>query len=218
MTSIFDRIANLTKATLHEALNKLEDPILMTGQYLRNLEEDIEQAKSQLTSAKSSAKLLHHQLEDARNQVAGHEQQALEAIAAGNETWARRSVEAKLYYEAQAAKFAEGLDAAEHRAAELELQIDAAKDELERLKKKREDLAQRAHKASERKAEYHPNFSNGFDTGAAAKGFERMEEKINGWEASSNVYSSSGNSSLNRSLVDEELERLQNKAKGPSQD
>lgn len=219
MSSIFDRIANLTKATLHEALNKLEDPMLMTGQYLRNLEDDIERAKSQLASAKSSAKMLQHQHEDARNQAASHEQQALSAIAEGNEAWARRSVEAKLHYEAQAAKFAEGAEAAEHRTAELELQIEAAKDELERLKKKREEMAQRARKAAEQKAEHHRHFSNGFNAGEAAKGFERMEEKINGWEASSasGMYGSF-NPAADRSLVDEELERLQDKAKGQSQE
>lgn len=37
--SIFQRITTLTKAAIHEGLNKLEDPILLTGQYLRDLDD-----------------------------------------------------------------------------------------------------------------------------------------------------------------------------------
>lgn len=213
MSHLFDRIANLTKATLHEALNKLENPVMMTGQYLRNLEDDIYQANKQLTETRSAAKVLSRQLDDAKQQMAVYEQHALNAITAGDEVLARRSVEAKLHYESQVAKLSGQLDAAERRSAELELQLENAKEELERLKKKREELVARAQKVDERKSEYHPNFSRGFEPGEAARGFERMEEKISNWESSSSQFNGGFPSDQNRSLVEEELQRLQNQTK-----
>ncbi|WP_223068020.1 PspA/IM30 family protein [Paenibacillus caui] len=217
--NLFDRIANLTKATLHEALNKLEDPILMTGQYLRNLEEDLEQAKSQLGRTQASVRMLQRQREEAVYQASEQERLALEAIAAGDEIAARRAVEAKLRYTEQADRFAADEEAAKQRITELELQIDAAKEEFERLKKKREELAERARKAAEQKESIRPNFSHGLDTGSAARGFERMEEKISGWEASAaaaGAFPGPYGNPANRSRIDEELQRLQSKVNADS--
>ncbi|WP_162515346.1 PspA/IM30 family protein [Paenibacillus pinistramenti] len=209
--SLFDRIANITKATLHEALNKLEDPVVMTGQYLRNLEEELDDAKSELAAAKASARLLQAQREEAGRQTALHEQHALNAIKAGDELTARRAVEAKLHYSEQASRLAAEEDAVKRRIAELELQLEMGEEELERLKKKREELAERARKASELKASARPQFTRGLETGAAARGFERMEEKINGWEASAAARGSVGGHPASSSRVDEEIARLQGK-------
>lgn len=43
--SLLKRISTITKAALHEGLNKLENPVLLTGQYLRDLENDIAKAE-----------------------------------------------------------------------------------------------------------------------------------------------------------------------------
>ena len=38
---IFKRMKDITKASLHEALDKLEDPVVMLNQYLRDMEQEI---------------------------------------------------------------------------------------------------------------------------------------------------------------------------------
>ncbi|MDU5948315.1 MAG: PspA/IM30 family protein, partial [Paenibacillus macerans] len=77
-------------------------------------------------------------------------------------------------------------------------------------------LAARARKAQERKAEQQPSSSRGIESGTAARGFERMEEKILEWEASGQLSGSGSGTSpaagtdagIPSPAVNAELERL----------
>ncbi|AWB43182.1 phage shock protein A [Paenibacillus sp. CAA11] len=214
--SIFDRIANITKAAVHEALNKLENPVLMTGQYLRNLEEDIHGAEAQLRELRITVKVLERQSDEALRLAEQSEQAALSAISEGDELTAKRAVEAKLRHTEQSEAYAAQRSDAEKRITELEFQLEAAQEELVQLKKKREDLAARAQKVRDQEGMIRPNFSRGIDSGAAARGFERMEEKVTGWEAELEArghYSGAGYvaHSGRSSEIDAEFSRLQSK-------
>ncbi|GJM76757.1 hypothetical protein HMSSN036_89730 [Paenibacillus macerans] len=98
---------------------------------------------------------------------------------------------------------------------ELELRLEEGKAEYDRLKEKRNELAARARKAQERKAEQKPSISRGIESGTAARGFERMEEKILEWEASGQLsgYGTSpaaagADAGIPTPAVNAELERL----------
>lgn len=78
-------------------------------------------------------------------------------------------------------------------------------------------MAARARKAQERKAEQKPSISRGIESGTAARGFERMEEKILEWEASGQLSGSGYGTSpaaagadagIPTPAVNAELERL----------
>ncbi|WP_334077486.1 PspA/IM30 family protein [Paenibacillus sanfengchensis] len=181
--SLFNRIANITKASLHEVLNKLEDPVLMTGQYLRNLEEDLHIAENMLREQRMNASVRQRQSEDAAENAKQSELRALAALEAGDEAAARAATTAKIRYEEQAQQYAAEAADARERVTELELRLQEGKEEYARLKEKRNELAVRARKVEEREQMDRPNFSHGLDYGAAARGFDRMEEKILEWEA-----------------------------------
>ena len=51
--SIFKRMKDMTKASVHELLDKMEDPVVMLNQYLRDMEAEIHTAE--LTVAKQMA-------------------------------------------------------------------------------------------------------------------------------------------------------------------
>lgn len=185
--SLFNRIANITKASLHEALNKLEDPVLMTGQYLRNLEEDLHIAENMLREQRMNASVRQRQSEDAAANAKQSELRALSALEAGDEAAARAATAAKIRYEEQAQQYAAEAADARERVTELEFRLQEGKEEHARLKEKRNELAARARKVEEREQMARPNVSHGLDYGAAARGFERMEEKILEWEAGSQL-------------------------------
>ena len=42
---VFTRIKDMTKASINEVLDKVEDPIIMLNQYIRDMEEEIAQAE-----------------------------------------------------------------------------------------------------------------------------------------------------------------------------
>lgn len=224
--SIFERLANMTKAVAHEALNKLENPVLLMNQYLRNLEEDIRTAERRLTEQQGALKVLAWRKEEALRSADQSEQAASQALAGGNEAAAREAISAKLHFAQQAEEHAANLQETGVRIQELQFQIQSAKEEHERLKEKRTELAARAQKAEERSQSYRPSFSYGLESGSAARGFERMEEKINQWEAHldasvpSPAYSAPGSpfnatyAGPNSAAIEEELRRLQGKKTG----
>ncbi|WP_110930183.1 PspA/IM30 family protein [Paenibacillus bouchesdurhonensis] len=212
--SILNRLSNLTKATIHEVLNKLEDPILMTGQYLRNLEEDIATNENLIRDQKTAAKVNEQKSLDASRNAQLQEQKALDALSAGNEEAARRAAVAKIHYQDEAENFAANAKQAESQVFELELRLKEAKEELAQLKEKRKELAERARKVEQSSQAECPNFSQGTYSGAAARGFERMEEKISEWEANISKFGSPFSAETanpdNDPAVSEELQRLKN--------
>ncbi len=46
---VLKRLRDITVATIHEGLNKIENPVVMLNQYLRDLEEEISRAKDSIT-------------------------------------------------------------------------------------------------------------------------------------------------------------------------
>ncbi|MBP2001583.1 phage shock protein A [Paenibacillus shirakamiensis] len=232
--TFFERIANLTKAAAHEALNKLENPVMLMNQYLRNLEEDIDSSERKLSEQHTSVKVLTFRKDEAIRSAATAEERAIEALNGGNEVAARQAVEAKLAFKTQAEEHGVTLDITRQRITELEFHIQTAKEEFARLKEKRTELVARAQRAEERSRQAqssssHTNWgatgagTSGYSnlSGTAARGFERMEEKILQWEAGLNASSYNGSSAstsspqqpsyTKNSAVEDELSRLQGK-------
>ncbi len=218
MMSLFNRIANLTKASLHEVLNKLEDPVMMTGQYLRNLEEDLRIAENMLKEQRMNASITLRKSEEATRAAEQSELRALTALEAGDEAGARAAAAAKIHSEEQAQQYAAEAKEAQDRVTELEFRLKEGQEEYTRLKEKRNELAARARKVEEHEQMERPNFSRGLDYGAAARGFERMEEKILEWEAGNQLSGQSYGTGTNAAnpasnqaenpAVAEELQRM----------
>lgn len=226
--SILNRIATLTKAAIHEGLNKLENPVLLTGQYLRDLEEEIEGAERNHRDLLVAANVLERRKEEYTKLVAQSEAEAVTAMKEGNEEKARLAVMAKLKYSESIQECVSGLEETHQTLARLEANIERAKEERTRLKAKRAELAERARKASEAinnapRSSSNPtgHTSHGLHAaGTASRGFERMEEKITEWEVLAEQSghgaipgASAGVDPKLSQAVDSELERLRSQQK-----
>ncbi|WP_162551223.1 PspA/IM30 family protein [Paenibacillus tepidiphilus] len=223
-SGILQRLATLTKAAIHEGLNKLEDPILLTGQYLRDLEEKIESAENKQRQLQASASVLERRIAEYQVQAETSEAGAVKAMSEGNEAAARTAVLAKLQYTESAQEAAANLERTRQTLTALEADLANAKEEHVRLKAKRAELAERARKAEEavkassRSASsvtYPGTHAPVINAGAASRGFERMEDKISEWEAQAERTGTSVSPALDPALhsaVDAELARLRSKA------
>ncbi|MNO16474.1 hypothetical protein D3C76_61520 [compost metagenome] len=224
--SIFQRITTLTKAAIHEGLNKLEDPVLLTGQYLRDLEGKIADAETKQREFQAAANVLERRIHENKLLAERSEAEAVQAMNDGNEPAARAAVMAKLRYTESIQECITGLEETRETLTILEGNLLNAKEEHKRLKAKRAELAARARKAAELKraaegSSYsaHPgNPGQILNAGAASRGFERMEDKINEWEAAveSSAYSAGIPESPLNSAVEAELERLRSRKAGDS--
>lgn len=216
--SILQRLSNLTKASIHEVLDKLEDPVMMTGQYLRNHEQEIQKAEASLKQLQIRLQVQERQLADAKNSSEKQELAALAALEAGNEEQARILAASKIAYEEKVQQYTSAIQFTQEGIAELEIHLANAKEELISLKEKRKELAARARKVDEQTAKQtdQPSFSYGIHQGEAARGFYRMEEKIEELEAERQVMDYHATSYTEPSpaqslAVNDEIERLKEK-------
>lgn len=216
--SILQRLSNLTKASIHEVLDKLEDPVMMTGQYLRNHEQEIQKAEATLKQLQIRLQVQERQLAESKNSSEKQELAALAALEAGNEEQARILAASKIAYEEKVLQYTSAIQYTQEGITELEIHLTNAKEELLSLKEKRKELAARARKVDEQATKHatQESFSYGIQQGNAAKGFYRMEEKIEELEAERQVMgyhaTSYTESSPSQNLaVNDEIERLKEK-------
>ena len=61
---VFQRMKDLTKASVHDLLDKLEDPIVMLNQYLRDMETEIHDAEVTVAKQMASERRMKQRLDE----------------------------------------------------------------------------------------------------------------------------------------------------------
>lgn len=81
--SIFGRIFKIGQAQAHAAVDKLEDPIKLTEQGIRDLKQDLQNAMQGLAEVKGVSIRLNKEAEDARRQSDEYERKAMLLLQRG---------------------------------------------------------------------------------------------------------------------------------------
>ncbi|WP_044894980.1 PspA/IM30 family protein [Bacillus alveayuensis] len=189
---LFKRVKNVMLADLHDFVDKLEDPISMTKQYLRELEGQIEKGRSALAQQIAVEQRYEQLIEQAKEMIEKRTRQAKLAVERNEETIAKMALQEKIVYEKKLSSYQQQYKALKEKTTYLTEQLKQLQDKYEELKTKQLDLIARAHAA---KAIKDINASLvSFSPDYALKGFARMEERILALEAeakaSSYVYES----------------------------
>jgi phage shock protein A len=221
---LFKRLRDLTMASIYDVLDKAEDPEKMLNQYLRDMEEDLQEVLSAVARQVAAEKKLKQQYDEAAATVQQHEELALKALEQGKEDLARRILQEKKEKAALMEQLKSQHDSAKSSADRLRAQLEEMKEEIQKLKNKKQTLIARAKSAKLQKNVN--DVVSGYGTNSAAKGFERMEEKVLQLESEAEV--SLGLNAKNVSLeqeiaelvkddgIEDELAALKSRLKGKS--
>lgn len=179
--SIFKRLRDLTLSNVYALIEKAEDPIKMTDQYLRDMQEDLEDAEKAVAAQIALEKKFKQLYEEQEALVQKRDEQANIAAQAKNIDLARRALEEKKASEQKAAEYKVSYDQNKAAAERLREKLDEMRKQYSEMKNKRETLVARAN-AAKAQAEINKAMT-GFSSDTAMSGLKRMEEKVLQMEA-----------------------------------
>jgi len=174
--SIFRRLLRLGKASANAALDKLEDPVKMIDQILRELDEDIVKVTAAVTTQMAVEKRYERELKEAVETIGKRDQQARKALEMGDEDLARQALADKKRHVEKRDTLQVHYENAKATSEKLRKQLQDMKDKVEEMKVKRSALIAQAQAAQATKKITKTMYGIG-DSDVVAT-FERMEEKI----------------------------------------
>ncbi|NGQ95978.1 PspA/IM30 family protein [Brevibacillus sp. SYP-B805] len=201
--SLFKRLRDLTLANLYALIESAEDPIKMTDQYLRDMQEDLEEAEKAVAAQIALEKKFKQLYEEQEALVKKRDEQAHIAAQAKNIDLARRALEEKKAAEQKMAEYKASYEQNKAAADNLRDKLEEMRKQITELKNRRETLVARVNAA---RAQKNINKSMaGFNADTAMAGLKRMEEKALQLEAEAEA---SGEIYKKQASLDEEIAKL----------
>ncbi|MEI2400765.1 PspA/IM30 family protein, partial [Paenibacillus phytohabitans] len=145
--SIFKRLRDLTMSNVNAIIDKAEDPVKMTDQYIRDMTEDLEDAEKAVAAQIAIEKKFKQLYEEQEALVNKRNQQAHAAAQAGNAVLARRALEEKKSAEAKLVEYKTSFDQNKASADNLRGKLEEMRKQLTQMKNKRETLVARYNAA-----------------------------------------------------------------------
>lgn len=178
---ILDRMSRLIRANLNDLIDRAEDPEKMLNELLREMNENIREARIQVANMIAQEKLFEADLQDAQRDARDWERKAELAVTRGRDDLAREALRRKRDAESIATVYAQQLTSQQEMVAKLKQQLRLLEAKYSEAQSKKDVLVAR-HRATVARKQITETLAQlpGFDTTSE---LDRMERKIRGDEA-----------------------------------
>ncbi|AGT30715.1 phage-shock protein [Geobacillus genomosp. 3] len=202
---IFRRIKTIVLAEVNEQIDQWEDPIAMTKQYLRDLEEQLAQGRQALAGQWVAERRYETLITQTEAAIEKRSRQAKLALERNEESVAKLALRDKLLYEKKLEAYKQQYDAIKAKTAEVAHRLNELRERYDELSAKQLELTARVNAAQALKRIDTALAS--FSADEALRGFARMEERVIALEAEAAAARFGTNAALSPVPFDEEVER-----------
>jgi len=221
--NLFKRLFKIGEAEAHSAADKLENPIKMTEQGIRDMKGKLDKSLQALAEVKAMAIRARRDINQYKTQAENYEHKAMQLLQRADEGHMDREEADRLASEAlqrkneskqqmerakkEEAQFQKNVDQLDQKIKRLRRDISKWENELKTLKA-RSKVSQATKTVNKQMA--------GVDTSSTVSMLERMKEKVDKEEALADAYGEMADA--NKSLDDEIDSALDSSSSGASND
>lgn len=178
---LFQRISTLFKSEANAAIDKMEDPEKMLNQSIRDMQEQLNQAKAQVAESIAYEKRLKMQYDKAVEKAKEWEGKAMFAVNQGRDDLATQALERQAEAQKEADGFYKQWQQQKAGCDKIKEKLKNMNNKIEEAKRKKSLLIAQAKRAEASKT-IHETL-NSMNDGAAFSTFDRMAEKVEAMEA-----------------------------------
>src|SRR5947207_1557474 len=122
---MLERLSTLIRANINDMLDQAEDPEVMLNQILRDMEGEINKARSQVADMMAQEKLYSDDLKAEQDKSSNMEERAMYYVRQGNDAMAKEALKRKADSDANLAVLQQQLQAQTDMVTRLRGQLDA---------------------------------------------------------------------------------------------
>jgi phage shock protein A len=173
---IFGRISDIVKSNVNELIDKAEDPAKMMDQMIRDMQEQLREAKIEVAKAIADEKRLQQQLKQNQSQSKNWESKAMLALKKGDERLATEALKQKKTYDGLVTSIQPQWEQQNALSGKLKDSLRALESKIDEARRKKEILIAR-QKRAEAQQKIH-DVMTGLNDRSAFANFDRMEKKV----------------------------------------
>jgi len=177
MASLLNRIRDLLSANINAMLDKAEDPEKMVNEYLRQMQDELYEAKTTVAAAMADESKLSRLWTTNDALAEEWESKAEAALTAGKEDLAKQALIRRRGYQGLAVTYKEQYESQAEQVAELQDALEKLEARIAEARARRELIIAKKHQAETQEAIVRTVRTLGTST-TAFEGLSRLEERV----------------------------------------
>jgi phage shock protein A len=182
---VLDRLSTLIRANINDMLDQAEDPEIMLNQILRDMEGEINKARSQVADMMAQEKIYKDDLSAAQSNSSHMEERAEYYVRQSNDSMAKEALKRKADADANVGVLQQQLQAQSEMVGRLRSQLDTLQAKYQDAMSNRDNLIARVHRAKAQQ-QVATTMQN-LDVSDYSGDLSRMEQRIRMQEARANA-------------------------------